>query len=50
MIWLKCYKTQVYNTLKQKDNIMNERLQGNNRMKRKAKETCNEEVNEVAWE
>jgi predicted DNA-binding protein YlxM (UPF0122 family) len=46
----KCGKTQVYNTLKQKDKIMNEWLQGNGRMKRKAKVTGNEEINEVVWE
>jgi hypothetical protein len=43
-------KTQVYNTLKQKDKIMNEWLQGNGRMKRKAKVTGNKEINEVVWE
>jgi hypothetical protein len=46
----KCDKTQVYNTLKQKDKIMNERLQGNGRMKRKAKVTGNDEISEVVWE
>jgi transposase len=46
----KCGKTQVYNTLKQKDKTMNEWLQGNGRMKRKAKVTSNEEINEVVWE
>jgi hypothetical protein len=43
----KCGKTQVYSTLKQKDKIMKEWLQGNGRMKRKAKVTGNEEINEV---
>jgi hypothetical protein len=50
MMRLKCGKTQVYKTLKQKDKIMNEWLQGNGRMKRKAKVTGNEEINEVVWE
>jgi predicted DNA-binding protein YlxM (UPF0122 family) len=35
MMQFKCGKMQVYNTLKQKDKIMNEWLQGNGRMKRK---------------
>jgi hypothetical protein len=42
----KCGKTQVYNTLKQKDKIMNEWLQG---MKRRAMVTGNEEINEVVF-
>jgi hypothetical protein len=46
MMQFKCGKTQVYNTLKQKDKIMNEWLQGNGRMKRRAKVTGNE----VVWE
>jgi predicted DNA-binding protein YlxM (UPF0122 family) len=46
----KCGKTQVYNTLKQKDKIMNEWLQGNSRTKRKAKVTGNDEINKVVWE
>jgi hypothetical protein len=50
MMWYKCGKTQVYNTLKQKDKIMNKWLQGNGRMKRKAKVTGNEEINEVVCE
>jgi hypothetical protein len=50
MIWFKCGKTQVYNTLKQKDKVMNEWLQGNSHIKRKAKVTSNEEINEVVWE
>jgi hypothetical protein len=29
MMWFKCGKTQVHNTLKQKDKIMNKWLQGN---------------------
>jgi hypothetical protein len=37
MMWFKCGKTQVYNTLKQKDKIMNGWLQGTGRMKRRAK-------------
>jgi hypothetical protein len=44
MMRFKCGKTQVYNTLKQKDNIMNDWLQGNGRIKRKAKITSNEEI------
>ena len=47
MMQFKCGKTQIYNMLKQKDKIMNEWLQGNGRMKRKAKITGNEEINEV---
>jgi hypothetical protein len=43
-------KTRVYNTLKQKDKIMNEWLQGNGRMKRKAKVTSTEEINKVVRE
>jgi hypothetical protein len=50
MMQFKCGKTQVYNTLKQKNKIMKEWLQGNGRMKRKAKVTGNEEINEVVWE
>jgi hypothetical protein len=46
MMQFKCGKTQVYNTLKQKDKIMNEWLQENSRRKRKAKVTCNKEM----WE
>jgi hypothetical protein len=38
MMRFKCRKTQVYNTFKQKDKMMNERLQGNGQMKRKAKQ------------
>jgi hypothetical protein len=45
MMRFKCGQTQVCNTLKQKDKIMNEWLQGNGRMKRKAKVTDNEEIN-----
>jgi hypothetical protein len=41
---------QVYTTFKQKDEITNEWLQGKGRMKRKAKVTGNEEINEVVWE
>jgi hypothetical protein len=36
--------------LVQKDKIMDEWLQGNGLMKRKAKVTSNEEINEVVWE
>jgi hypothetical protein len=43
-------KCQVYNILKQKDKIMKEWLQGNGRMKRKARVTGNVEINEVVWE
>jgi hypothetical protein len=50
MMQLKGGKMQVYNTLKQKDKTMNEWLQGNGRMKRKAKVTSNNEINEVVWE
>jgi hypothetical protein len=50
MMRFKCGKMQVFNMLKQKDKIMNEWLQGNSRMKRKAKVTGNEEINEVVWE
>jgi hypothetical protein len=46
----KCGKTQIYNALKQKDNIMYECVQGNGRMKRKANVTGNKEINEVVWE
>jgi hypothetical protein len=42
----KCGKTQLYNTLKQKDKIMYKWLQGKGKMKRKAKVTGNE----VVWE
>jgi hypothetical protein len=41
---------QVYNTLKQKDKIVNEWLHGNGQMKRKANVTGNEEINAVVWE
>jgi hypothetical protein len=41
---------QVYNMLKQKDKILNKWLQGNGRMKGKAKVTSNEKINEVVWE
>jgi hypothetical protein len=37
-------------TLKQNDEIMNKWLQGNGRMKRKAKVTDNEEISEVVWD
>jgi hypothetical protein len=47
MMRIKCGKTQVYNTLKQKDKIMNEWLQGNGHMQRKTKVTGNEEINEA---
>jgi hypothetical protein len=47
MVQFKCGITQVYNTLKQKDKITNEWLQGNGQMKRRAKVTVNEEINEV---
>jgi hypothetical protein len=50
MMRFKCGKTQVYNTLKQKDKTMNEWPQGNGRMKRKAKVTGNGEIKEVVWE
>jgi predicted DNA-binding protein YlxM (UPF0122 family) len=50
MMRFKCGKTQVYNTLKQKEKIMNDWLQGNGRMKRKAKITGIEEINKVVWE
>jgi hypothetical protein len=40
---------QVYNTLKQKDKIMNAWLQGNSVMMRMAKVTSNKEINEVVW-
>jgi hypothetical protein len=33
-MWFKHGKTQVYNTFKQKDTILNEWLQGNGRMKK----------------
>jgi hypothetical protein len=39
MMRLKCGKTQVYSTLKQKDKIMNKLLHGNGEVKRKAKAT-----------
>jgi hypothetical protein len=44
MMRLMCGKTQIYNTLKQKDKIMNKWLQGNGRTKRKAKVSGNEVV------
>jgi hypothetical protein len=47
MMRFKRGKTQVYKKLKQKHKIMNEWLQGNGRMKRKAKVTSTEEINEV---
>jgi hypothetical protein len=50
MMWFKCGKMQVYNTLKQKDKIMNKCLEGNSRMKRKAKVTGNKEINEAVWD
>jgi predicted DNA-binding protein YlxM (UPF0122 family) len=50
MMQFKCGKRQIYNTLKQKDKILNEWLQGNDRMKRKAKVTSNDEINKVVWE
>jgi hypothetical protein len=50
MMAFKCGKTQVNNTLKQKDKIMKEWLQGNGRMKRKVKVTSNEEINEIVCE
>jgi hypothetical protein len=50
MMWIKCGKMHVYNALTQKDQIMNEWVQGNGRVKRKAKVTSNEEINEVMWE
>jgi predicted DNA-binding protein YlxM (UPF0122 family) len=50
MMRFKCGKTQLYNTIKQKNKIMNEWLQGNGRMKRKAKVTGNEEINKVVCE
>jgi transposase len=46
MMRFKCGKTQVYNTLKQKNKIMNDLLLGNSRIKRKAKVTSNEELTE----
>jgi hypothetical protein len=46
----KCGKTEIYNTLKQKNKIMNKWLQENGLMKGKAKVTGNEEINEVVWE
>jgi hypothetical protein len=49
MMQFKCGKMQVYNAFKQKDKITNESLLGNGRMKRKAKVTGNEEINEVVW-
>jgi hypothetical protein len=50
MMRFKCRKTQVYNTLKTKDKIMNEWLQANGGLKGKAKVTGNEENNEIVWE
>jgi hypothetical protein len=47
MMWFKCGKTQVYNTLKQKDKIMNEWLRGKGQMRMKAKVISNEEIK---WE
>jgi hypothetical protein len=44
MMRFKCDKTQIYNTLRQKDKIMNRLLQGNGRMQKKAKVTGNEKI------
>jgi hypothetical protein len=43
-------RTQVYNTFKQKDRIMNEWLQGNGQMKMKTNVASNEKIKEVVWE
>jgi transposase len=50
MARFKCGRTQVYNTIKQKDKVMNKWLQGTGQMNRKEKVTGNEKINEVVWE
>jgi replication initiation and membrane attachment protein DnaB len=43
-------KTQVYDILKSKSDIKRELLTGNGSMKRKLKETGNEDLNETVWD
>jgi hypothetical protein len=43
-------KTQVYDILKSKSDIKREWLTGNGSMKRKLKETGNEDINKIAWD
>lgn len=50
MLRFKCGKTQIYDTLKNKDKIREEWMKGNGQMKRKAKKTGNEEINGIVWE
>jgi hypothetical protein len=50
MMWFKCGKTQVYSTLKQKDKIMNDWLQGNEWLNEEEPKAGNEKINEVVWE
>ena len=46
----KCGKTVIYDTLKNKKEIMDEWITGNGAMKRKLKITGNEEINKLVWE
>ncbi|CAI6377575.1 unnamed protein product [Macrosiphum euphorbiae] len=46
----KCGKSQVYNILKQKNEIKEQWMNGNGRMKRKPKSNANEEINNLTWE
>ena len=50
MLRFKCGKTQIYETLKNKDKIRDEWIKGNGQMKRKAKKTGDEEINEIVME
>ena len=51
MLQFSCGKTQIYETLKNKERIMSEWLGGSNgEMKRKQKATGYEKINEVLWE
>jgi hypothetical protein len=50
MMQFKRGKTQVYNTLKQKNKVVNKWMQGNGRLKRKTKVNGNGEINEAVWE
>ncbi len=45
-----CGKTVIYDTLKNKEKILDEWLTGNGAMKRKLKITGNEEINKLVWE
>lgn len=48
MTQFKCWKTQIYDTVKNKNKIVEVYLEGNDQMKRKTKKTSNEEINEVS--